>query len=58
MSALPAKRRQPSIQHRIERTIEGRYWAYLLILPSLILVAAVVVYPVIDGICSASASTG
>ncbi len=29
---------------------EGRYWAYLLIAPSLILVGAVVVYPVIDGI--------
>jgi multiple sugar transport system permease protein len=29
---------------------EGRFWAYLLILPSLVLVGAVVVYPVIDGI--------
>lgn len=29
---------------------EGRYWAYLLIAPSLILVGAVVVYPVIDGV--------
>jgi multiple sugar transport system permease protein len=30
--------------------IEGRYWAYLLIIPSMILVAAVVVYPVINGV--------
>jgi multiple sugar transport system permease protein len=29
---------------------EGRYWAYILIAPSLILVGAVVVYPVIDGL--------
>jgi ABC-type sugar transport system permease subunit len=29
---------------------EGRYWAYVLIAPSLILVGAVVVYPVIDGV--------
>ena len=28
---------------------EGRYWAYLLILPSLLMVGAVVVYPVVDG---------
>ena len=30
--------------------IEGRSWAYLLIVPSMILVAAVVVYPVISGV--------
>jgi multiple sugar transport system permease protein len=29
---------------------EGKYWAYLLIFPSLLMVGAVVVYPVIDGI--------
>ncbi|MAS35769.1 MAG: ABC transporter permease [Anaerolineaceae bacterium] len=29
---------------------EGRYWAYWLIIPSLILVAAVILYPVISGI--------
>jgi multiple sugar transport system permease protein len=29
---------------------EGKYWAYLLLIPSLILVAAVVVYPVLNGI--------
>jgi multiple sugar transport system permease protein len=34
----------------VEKAIEGRFWAYLLILPSLILVAIVVVYPVADGI--------
>jgi multiple sugar transport system permease protein len=28
---------------------EGRWWAYLLIAPSLLLVGAVVVYPVVDG---------
>jgi multiple sugar transport system permease protein len=30
--------------------IEGKYWAYLLLIPSLILVTAVVVYPVVSGI--------
>jgi multiple sugar transport system permease protein len=29
---------------------EGKYWAYLLIFPSLLMVGAVVVYPVVDGI--------
>ncbi|MBC7813804.1 MAG: sugar ABC transporter permease, partial [Burkholderiales bacterium] len=29
---------------------ETRYWAYLLILPSLILVSVVVIYPVLSGI--------
>ncbi len=29
---------------------EGRYWAYMLIIPSLVLVGAVVVYPVISGV--------
>ena len=29
---------------------EGKYWAYLLLIPSLLLVAAVVIYPVINGI--------
>jgi multiple sugar transport system permease protein len=29
---------------------EGKYWAYLLIAPSLLMVGAVVVYPVIDGV--------
>lgn len=29
---------------------EGKYWAYLLIAPSLLMVGAVVVYPVLDGI--------
>src|SRR5262249_19490275 len=32
------------------RLSETRYWAYFLIVPSLILIAAVVVYPVLSGI--------
>jgi multiple sugar transport system permease protein len=35
---------------RISEISEGRYWAYLLLLPSLVLVLAVVIYPVISGI--------
>ena len=33
MSVIPASRRKPSIQKRIELMIEGRDRAYLLILP-------------------------
>ena len=29
---------------------ETRYWAYLLLLPSLLLVSAVIIYPVLSGI--------
>lgn len=43
----PARR---SLAARIGEISEGRYWAYLLLLPSLILVLAVVIYPVISGI--------
>lgn len=35
---------------RIGEISEGRYWAYLLLLPSFVLVAAVVIYPVITGV--------
>lgn len=48
----PVRRRQFSFN--LIRTIgnlsEGRQWAYLLILPSLILILAVVIYPVASGI--------
>jgi multiple sugar transport system permease protein len=46
----------PALRHRVTPEAlltlisEGRFWAYLLILPSLVLVGAVVVYPVIDGV--------
>ncbi len=39
-----------SSNNPIYALIEGKYWAYLLLIPSLILVAAVVVYPVISGV--------
>ena len=39
-----------SSDNLIYRLIEGKYWAYLLLIPSLILVTAVVVYPVISGV--------
>lgn len=42
--------RRRGITSRIGEISEGRYWAYLLLLPSFILVAAVVLYPVISGI--------
>jgi len=43
-------KRRFSIVDPLVAVTEGRYWAYLLIAPSLILVGAVVVYPVIDGV--------
>lgn len=43
-------KRRFSVVDPLVAITEGRYWAYLLIAPSLILVGAVVVYPVIDGI--------
>jgi len=43
-------KRRFSIVDPLVAVTEGRYWAYLLIAPSLVLVGAVVVYPVIDGI--------
>lgn len=36
--------------HAVGQISEGRFWAYLLLLPSFILVAAVVIYPVAYGI--------
>jgi multiple sugar transport system permease protein len=60
MSSRITSRKQPletstparklSLSNPLVTITEGRYWAYLLIAPSLILVGAVVVYPVIDGI--------
>lgn len=46
--ALP--QRKSSVLERLVALIEGRYWAYLLIAPSLLLVGAVVIYPIVDGI--------
>ena len=48
--ANPVARLGASIARKTVSAIEGRYWAYILLVPSLILVGAVVVYPVIDGI--------
>jgi len=45
-----APKRRFSLVTPLVAVTEGRYWAYLLIAPSLVLVGAVVVYPVIDGI--------
>lgn len=42
--------RRRSLSGRIGEISEGRFWAYLLLLPSFLLVAAVVIYPVISGI--------
>jgi multiple sugar transport system permease protein len=60
MSAEPRTQARPAINPALRQRVtpealltlisEGRFWAYLLILPSLVLVGAVVVYPVIDGI--------
>jgi multiple sugar transport system permease protein len=50
ISAAEQPRDRPGSSNAIIGVIEGRYWAYLLLIPSLILVAAVVVYPVINGV--------
>ncbi|HET9660215.1 MAG TPA: sugar ABC transporter permease [Thermomicrobiales bacterium] len=50
LSATPQTRDRTSSSNALVSLIEGRAWAYLLLIPSLILVAAVVVYPVLDGI--------
>jgi len=49
-SATDRASRPATTTNRVLALIEGRYWAYLLIVPSLVLVAAVVVYPVISGV--------
>src|SRR5680860_1130201 len=43
-------RRRLSPAALLSAITEGRYWAFILIAPSLIMVGAVVVYPVIDGL--------
>lgn len=48
--ATTQTRDRSTSSNAIVSIIEGRAWAYLLLIPSLILVAAVVVYPVINGI--------
>src|SRR5690606_27523453 len=40
----------PGVGKRLVALSEGKLWAYLLILPSLLLVLAVVIYPVGSGI--------
>jgi multiple sugar transport system permease protein len=50
VSATERADRKAGPSNAIYTLIEGRYWAYLLIIPSMILVAAVVVYPVINGV--------
>ena len=46
----PKQPTTPPSSNVVTAVIEGRFWAYILLVPSLILVGAVVVYPVIDGI--------
>ncbi len=50
LSTTSQTRDRSTSSNAIVSLIEGRAWAYLLLIPSLILVAAVVVYPVINGI--------
>lgn len=50
LSATSQTRDRSTSSNALVSLIEGRAWAYLLLIPSLILVAAVVVYPVINGI--------
>lgn len=44
------KRAAPSLGSRIVSLSEGRMWAYLLLMPSLILLLAIIVYPIGSGI--------
>ncbi len=50
VSATERADRKVRPSNGIVALIEGKYWAYLLLIPSLLLVAAVVVYPVISGV--------
>lgn len=47
---IPARRPGIHPLALLSKVSEGRYWAYFLILPSLILVALVILYPVLHGI--------
>lgn len=47
---MPGVARPRSLTAWIGEISEGRFWAYLLLLPSFLLVTAVVIYPVISGI--------
>jgi multiple sugar transport system permease protein len=49
-NALPTRRLELNPFRLLGNISEGRYWAYYLILPSLFLVALVILYPVISGI--------
>ena len=59
MITKPSVQKRPTTRTSLRRRLtpaallsaitEGRYWAFILIAPSLIMVGAVVVYPVIDG---------
>jgi multiple sugar transport system permease protein len=50
IGAAEQTRDRPGSSNPIYSLIEGRFWAYLLLIPSMILVAAVVVYPVVNGV--------
>jgi multiple sugar transport system permease protein len=49
-NSLPARRLSFNPLALLGQVSEGRFWAYFLILPSLILVALVILYPVLHGI--------
>jgi len=48
--STPHRKPNKNLFARLAEISEGRWWAYLLLLPSLILVAAVVIYPVGYGV--------
>ena len=48
--AVQGARRQRTVLGWLGEVSEGRFWAYLLLLPSFLLVTAVVIYPVVSGI--------
>lgn len=50
LATTEQRRDKASSSNLLTTLTEGKYWAYLLLIPSLILVMAVVVYPVISGI--------
>jgi multiple sugar transport system permease protein len=56
-SSVPVPSDQPSIRRvtlnpfqLLSRLSEGRFWAYILVMPSLLLVFVVIIYPVLSGI--------
>ncbi|MBX3085143.1 MAG: sugar ABC transporter permease [Anaerolineae bacterium] len=56
-SSVPVTAKQPLLRRSLLNPFqllstlsEGRFWAYILVLPSLLLVMAVIIYPVLSGI--------